>query len=260
MRSFAPRLAQHAAAACAAAAAVFAACAFVACTEDEGATPATKPTTREDQSNDVDAGGETDASTADASQPKQYLAFLEAGPCGDVSGATRAAGTRGRWVSQPLFPDAPPAVREIACAYSWTPTRAPTRDSDTPDVLDRDALFAGLGEADLVTPSATPIPIALPAIDPREAEPIDGGFSGDGPPTGVSGCDVCGRVAAQRIFVIRPPEKVSHHRLLVPTTTGMFRVFDVPATTSAQVFTVQLPTTPSGDAYTEGRAILVPSP
>jgi hypothetical protein len=144
-------------------------------------------------------------------------AFLKSGTCADIAGAN------GKWIARPLFPGAPEEIR--ACTYRWSTTGVP----------DLEVLRA---LADHVTPNCEPEDTT---IAPRGAAvPIEPGSVGA--PTGVSGCDVCGRLHDRSAFLILPADKLALRRLQVPMQGGGAQSFDVtPPKIGIQAFVVELP-------------------
>jgi hypothetical protein len=163
--------------------------------------------------------GETPECVPDS--PWQHV-FLKAGGCADVSGAD------GKWIARALFPDAPEEIRTRACTYRWSTTSAP----------DVEALRA---LAEHMTPNCEPegsqiAPLgAAVAVDPSDT-------GGVGAPTGVSGCDVCGRLLGRSAYLILPADEPELRRLVVEVEGGTLRIFELtPPTPKAQAFVVELP-------------------
>jgi hypothetical protein len=141
-------------------------------------------------------------------------------------------------------------VRDVACTYEWRPP-------DASAVADAAALQALAPE--VLARSVAPMPrCKAPVLPPGAitAARFAEGDGGDGAPTGVVGCDVCGRVANDRLFVILPPDAVRYKRIIVNATKDRAFVFDVaPPSADAQVFTADLPPPPEGIEYRDGRVI-----
>jgi hypothetical protein len=170
----------------------------------------------------------------------RYHAFLRSGECANV---TASGGT---WRVRRAFPDAPPAIRASACTYEWV-SASPANAA--PDVKALDTL-----DTDHLTE-------AIKSTTPRCEAPALGNSSvrrvtpkpGAGAPTGVSGCDVCGRMAEQRAFVILPADRRMLRTIVVATGAGSFQSFTVTPPENGQVFSVELPP----DAYKQGPFILM---
>jgi hypothetical protein len=92
-------------------------------------------------------------------------------------------------------------------------------------------------------------------------------------PTGVTGCDVCGRVLEREVFVILPDDELDLRTIVVRTNRGRFVSFEVKQGLGpAQVFSAKLPAPPDDAAddsfalafalnqrshrYAEARAVL----
>lgn len=176
----------------------------------------------------------------------RYHAFLATGSCRDVPGAG------GTWVAEPAFPDAPPEIRDAACTYAWTPPQGASAKEDvaalealTPELLTKGKTFT-------VTE-----PCAPPALGPSSASRIPPNDVG-APPTGVSGCDVCGRISIRRVYVILPPDKTKLKTFVVGTQGGTFVSFTIDAPADAQVFSVELPEAET--SYVQGRINMLEAP
>lgn len=195
-----------------------------------------------------DGAGRTPPPTA-APVGSLYYAYLASGACSDV------AGKSGTWMARALFPDAPPEIRAAACSYRWLAT-SPT----SPASPDLDALTS-LG-AELLTRSVdeSPSRVGRP-LDPGSLIPIPPDPGGAGAPTGVTGCDVCGRVLERQIFVILPADKMSLRTIVVATESGQFLSFDVkPPAGPAQVYSAVLPPAPNDTTYKQGRFPMLEAP
>lgn len=176
----------------------------------------------------------------------RYHAYLATGSCNDVQGSG------GTWIAESAFPDAPPEIRDAACTYAWTPPQGTSAKEDvaalealTPEVLTKGKTFT-------VTE-----PCAPPALGPSSASLIPPNDVG-APPTGVSGCDVCGRIAMRRVYVILPPDKTKLKTYVIGTQGGSFVSFKIDAPDDTQVFSVELPE--SGASYVQGRINMVEAP
>src|SRR5262249_47530165 len=129
---------------------------------------------------------------------------------------------------RPLFPDAPDAdeaVRETACGFRWDAADEPEPALEDWRPLaaewaayvgpscERVGTAAGTGTAVLLGPVNPP--------DPGGAPPSSSGGDDAGiPPTGVSGCDVCGRVKGDVLYVVRQTGYSDMNTAIVKTTTS----------------------------------------
>lgn len=172
----------------------------------------------------------------------RWLGFLESGSCASIPGAG------GAWVATRLFPDAPPALAAQACAFDWTP--------DDPSGARRPDEGA-LASAPLEHLTAyCPSPVSLARVPfsegtateiPQDPDPL-------GAPTGVTGCDVCARLAGRHVFAILPADRLDLKRIVVALDTQAFVSFDVaPVMAGSQAFVVALPSRADGASYVEGR-------
>lgn len=176
----------------------------------------------------------------------RYHAFLASGTCLDVKGAG------GTWIAESAFPDAPPAIRDTACTYAWTP---PSGASPKPDVKALEALKPELltqGDTLMVTE-----PCAPPSLGPASVNRLAPSDTAS-PPTGVSGCDVCGRIAIRRVYVILPADRAKLKTFVVGTEGGAFVSYEVKAPEGARIFSVELP--PAETSYVQGRVTMVEAP
>ncbi len=174
--------------------------------------------------------GEQDAVTpppeaCPSSSPRQ-LAFLSTGTCTDV------AGTSGNWRARSLFEGAPDVVRSRACGYTWSspggapPERAPLV-ALAPLQLTSDCEPVGiLARRGVVTEIV------------RDATTADVDV-----PTGVTGCDVCGKILERHVYLILPVDPTLDRSVLaVGTTSGALVGFHLTRPSPrVQVFAVELP-------------------
>jgi hypothetical protein len=180
--------------------------------------------------------------------PITFLAFVEPGQCANRPGRS------GRWTARAIFPNAPESARPVACRFSWDP--APGLTSTPPDVealstLDPDHLTEA-------SPATTCSEASAPEGTARLRPPKDGGDVG--PPTGVTGCDVCAQIHDSRVFVILPANAPELRTLLISTSDGRVSTFDLAAPKSAQAFSVALPPLPAGVTYRADDIHLIASP
>lgn len=175
----------------------------------------------------------TDAEVrASCTSPRLYFAALDRA-CEVVTA------TRGRWVPEPIFADAPEDVADGICAYRWVGLRYSRPD--------REALVGAVSnDVSAVTPVCGDS--ASPGIgEVREIPALD--IYGH---AGSVGCDVCGKVRRDRIRVILPPEKIGARQFLVPLSNGKERAFEI-APTTARAVSIELPPPPPGTSYETGR-------
>ena len=188
-------------------------------------------------------GLSNDGGVACAEGALHYLAFLASGTCRDVDASA------GRWTGRTLFPDALPPIRDVACDFTWTtdPSRG---DVGSPDIAALDAL-----DAEHLTPAcAKAIPSPATPWGPGSATKVPVPEGPESAPTGVTGCDVCGRLFRRDVFVILPADRVDLKRIVVSLDIGGTVSFDLtPAMAGAQAFFVPLPPPPAGATYIEGR-------
>lgn len=200
---------------------------------DEAATPGPTP-----------GSGRDDGGCA--VRAPRYYAFLKAPSCADVPGAG------GVWRVRPAFPEAPASVRDIACAYTWTPEAADaTEDVSVLEELEPSHLAKG----ELVTVACEPPALGADALTDITAE------GGAGAPTGVTGCDVCGRVDDGRVYIILPGDDGPDLTVLsVATLGGVWKTFRIARPQSAQLFSVALPPLGGEDGYVGGAVPMFEKP
>ena len=181
----------------------------------------------------------------------RYHAFLRGGSCADVPGSD------GRWRSRVLFPDAPEEIRRAGCTYEWHPSAAVNAA-----VADVDAL-RGLG-AEFLTksiPNDERVPVCearpLPLGSLKSTLSDSGAASA---PTGVTGCEVCGRVLGRTAFVILPEDRRDLRTILVMSKDGFVSFEVARSDATPQVFSVDLPPPSSNVEYTPGRLLLLGAP
>lgn len=227
-----------------------AAASLVACTSSTSTDPmpAPGPTASDDGAPlpPVSTGasaGNAGAAAKDAPAPR-YFAVLSRGSCANVEGRG------GTWHTSPLFPDAPPSIRDTACAFAWKAHAT----GATADVAALEDL-----RPELLTKSVQPTETsAAPRLSPGSITAFPPTTLGVGPlPTGVTGCDVCGRVLGREAYAILPAEMPNLRRMMVSTDSGKLATFEVkPGTPLLQVFSVDLPAAPENANYTQGRFFL----
>jgi len=227
--------------------ALLAALALVACatasrTADEDAADRVDPVDGGARGPDVSGSGR-EAGCAGY----RYHAFLASGSCKDV------VAKGGTWSSRPAFPDSPPAIHDVACTFDWASTTDAAPDVDALMALGAEHLTRSIEAASTCDPPAS-APASLELVNIVQG---DAGISGTSAPTGVTGCDVCGRVLERQIFVILPEDEMHLRTLVVGTSSGELLTFDVkqPAV-PAQVFTATLPPLPENGKYESGRIAL----
>lgn len=177
----------------------------------------------------------------------RYLAFLASGTCRDVQGS------EGTWVARPLFPEAPAAIRDTACAYQWTGSAAAT----APDL----AILTTIGAEHLTRDVEVTMSCAARVLPPGSAAvvPSIAGDGGESSPTGVSGCDVCARLSGKTLFAILPPDRLDLHTAVVLTPSGRYITFGMSVPEGTQAFAVDLPAD-ALESYKEGRVPLFRAP
>jgi hypothetical protein len=182
------------------------------------------------------------APTCAPDAPRHY-AFLKSGPCSNV------AGRDGTWVASSLFPDAPKDIVDTACTYHWTTSTAAPADVDALRSPNVEHLTKSVAE----TPSCD-----APVLKPGSLTPLPQSPNGESAPTGVSGCDVCGRVSGSHVFVILPADKLSFRTVVVATDTGKYLSFEMKTLDAkTQIFSAELPPAPDGAKYNQGRISII---
>ena len=171
----------------------------------------------------------------------RYLAFLAEGPCSDVQGVT------GAWVARPLFPTAPASVRQTACSFTWRsiadePQAPPDVDALTRLPVEHMALATSDGAS---CPGGAATPQGRVIVRP----PADAGDVG--PPTGVTGGDVCAQLREGNVFVILPAGGPELRALTISTSDGRALSFEIVPPEGAQAFSLPLPPLAPGVAYVE---------
>lgn len=166
--------------------------------------------------------------------PTRYFAALRAGTCATV----RASG--GAWVPGPAFEgDDVPAT--APCAYEWQ-----TKSGALPDPS---TLVRGLGGAGRVAITPACDAGAFPGVGTVMSIPELGPIAN----VGSSGCDVCGTLVRDHLWVILPPERVFSRHVAVRLTNGQTQSFQIDAQPGVRAVSVTLPTPPVGVAYVEGK-------
>lgn len=187
----------------------------------------------------VSTDGETYADEEEVrvscTNPRRY--FVAAGD----EGCQQVAGRRGRWIPEALFEDAPAEVQASTCAYRWIGERYSHPD--------RDALVSRLGWQKGIAPACGSG--SQPNVgDVHGLQEIPGldvfGHAGS------VGCDVCGILKKDRIWVVLPPDKIALRQFEVRLTNGTSRAFEIEAH-DARALSLKLPPPPAGLAYRAGR-------
>ncbi len=201
---------------------------------------------------EVEPGGSSGSSGSSGSNenpPKcapdapRHHAFLKSGPCADI------AGRDGTWVASSLFPDAPKDIVETACTYRWTTSSGALADTSVLESADFDHLTKSVAE----TTSCDEPVLKTGSLSPLPQNP-----DGTSAPTGVTGCDVCGRVSGGHVFVILPADKLNLRTVVVTTNAGKFLSFEMTSLDAkTQIFSAELPPAPDGAKYNEGRISLL---
>lgn len=182
------------------------------------------------------ADGETDAAEeevhASCTNPRRY--FVAAGD----EGCQEIAGRRGKWIPEALFEDAPVEVQTSTCAYRWLGERYSRPD--------RDALVSRLGWQNGIAPACGSG--SQPNIgDVQEIPGLDVLSQ-----AGSVGCDVCGILKKDRIWVVLPPDKIDLRQFEVRLSDGSSRAFEIDAS-AARALSLKLPPPPAGLTYRAGR-------
>lgn len=177
---------------------------------------------------DGDEGATEQAIVASCTSPRRYFAAVGDGGCAPI------AGRRGEWVGDELFADAPEEVRSATCTYRWVAER-----SSRPD---RDALFSRIGWGEGAAPAcgAGSFP-DIGALEPIAQLDIFG-------QAGAVGCDVCGLLRRDRVWVVLPPDKVIMREFEVRLSDGTSRAFKIDAS-RASALSMALPALPAGVSY-----------
>lgn len=196
-------------------------------------------------------GGEAPKCTPDA---PRYYAFLAEGSCAAVEGSG------GTWITSPVFPDADSSIRDAACTFQWIPAGGQAKAGALPDV----GALERLGAQFLTRSALATQTCAAPRLGPGSITPVPVDESGGsvGAPTGVTGCDVCGRVFGREVYVILPADKLNLRAIVVPTDSGKFVTFELKLASGEtnQTFAVELPAAPDDASYKQGPITLLEAP
>jgi hypothetical protein len=158
---------------------------------------------------------------------------VRSGPCRDV------AAPSGSWRSTALFADAPDAPgTPRACVYAWTGADGPSADVD--------ALRGALGPNAVLTPACDDEPLSGAGT----ALPIE--HLGLPVFSGSTGCDVCGVVKKNKMWIVLPPGLVQAKEFVVDLTNGDQRAFELHVAEGVRATSVVLPPPPAGTKYVEG--------
>lgn len=170
--------------------------------------------------------------------PRRYDAALRQGRCADVPTET------GIWAASSLFPDAPAVVRRTACGYAWF-----AFEEDAPP--DEDALRRVPGLV-VLGPNCTGVTEPSDDAAAVEIEGLDA-FTH----VGAAGCDVCGLLKGDRLYVTMPPARIHSKQLALRLVGGGERYFQLVVPPGAgQSFVVTVPPPPPGARYVEGRVAI----
>ena len=192
-----------------------------------------EPSTSTDDANEMNSaeGG----LSASCTHPRRYVAVVAEGEC------TKVTATRGRWAPSPLFEDAPEGSGY--CIYTWD------GESDAP--ADRAALEARFPRYDVGIGALAPLCGEGGVVHDAALEelpfPLITGQAGS------VGCDVCGIVEDNRLWVVLPPEYIRFRKFNVKLSNGGERSFKIAADRSARAVSLPLPEPPAGTHYVEGR-------
>ena len=143
----------------------------------------------------------------------------------------------GQWSFTSLFPGAPEYVTRHACAYTWS-----GRLGASPNQA---ALEAALGKTYALTPVCEPALPTMPVL--ALAEPTDIVLTV--PSSGSVGCDVCGIVWGDRMWLVIAPS-ILHKHTEVMRASGAIARFNL-AFSAARAATAALPAG-GADAYVNG--------
>lgn len=173
-------------------------------------------------------GGTDEVSATSSDAAVQYLAARE-GTCAIVSGFG------GQWTPSPVFDNAPEEIG--LCRYSWMGERLAEPD--------RGALREYIGVNGALTLSTGDEPVFDAHFVEIESLSL-------GAQVGAIGCDVCGIIKRDDVWVILPPEKVRNREIAIPLTDGTRVSFKLESTPGARVVSATLPPAPEGKAYADG--------
>jgi hypothetical protein len=168
---------------------------------------------------------------------RRYDALLVEGTCTDVPGIG------GTWVTQSLFPDAPPAVRDTSCAYKWVGSRK----------VDY-AAITSLEHASVLSPvcGASRSKVST-VVATEEASYLDVFIMG-----GATGCDVCGKLEKDKAWIVLPADRGLIGKVQVPYVDDGH--LDVrgralllgPIPAGVRAVSIDLPPAPRGKTYATG--------
>lgn len=185
-----------------------------------------------DQS-DPDTGAVTSESKlASCDRSGTIVARSLDGRCTDVSGE------HGHWAAAPLFADAPPDTGY--CRYTWSSTKAPA---------DSEALYPRVMLDTWTDGCASPAPDADAGFLVPYLAPDIPVF---GPEGGAIGCDVCGVLKFDRIWLVLPVIGVGARQVDVKLSDKTQRTFKIEAPASQRWMSLDLPPLPEGKHYVEG--------
>jgi hypothetical protein len=196
-----------------------------------GCTTSSEPVSAEDEP----AESTEDELAVSCTYPRRYAAILIEGEC------TTLRARRGQWVPSPAFADAPD--ESGACVYSWVADKKGVH-------VDREAIKNWVGDRGVLTAMCG----SDNGLDPAHVQQIPQlstyGMAGS------VGCDVCGLLKNNKIWIVIPPERETHREFQVPLTNGTLRSFSINANESASVMSIALPPLPPGVQYVNGRVAI----
>lgn len=185
-----------------------------------------------------------DAPPPCTAETTRYLAFVPEGRCAEV------AGGGGLWHAAPLFPDAPPSIRDAACSFAWRAIdHGAPADVGALQALRPEALTEGVQATDAC--AATRLSSDATSIVPL---PHSDGLPG---PLGVAGCEVCARVMGREVYAILPADHPNPLTIAAIDARGLLVLVEVALGSSTQAFVAELPALRDGGSYREGRAQLI---
>lgn len=171
--------------------------------------------------------------------PRRY--FVTFRDAAQAQACAPIPGRRGQWLPEALFDDAPEDVQLSTCAYRWSGERYSRAD--------RDAIAAHVGDDNVLAPACG----AATHPDVGTLQPIPHldiwGHAGS------VGCDVCGVLRRDRVWVILPPERVARRQFEVQLDNGQTRAFQI-ENVEARALSITLPPAPAGASYLPGRVAI----
>jgi hypothetical protein len=165
---------------------------------------------------------------------RRYDAFLQPG-----STCQNVEATGGDWVAAPIFPDAPAKVRDISCAYYW---RSSVNPPGPPEPQALQSLRARLLTANCAQPWCDSEECRMAGTG--GASPMPAGVMAS-PGSGANGCDVCGIVSEDKLYIIVPEDFLGRYSVQLEEQNYLVLPDD-----RAQSYSVELPN--QAMSYPEG--------